>query len=501
MGLACVVGFADDDNPSAARAIAGAMQGLARTHTNMAMTLTEKILARAAGQSAVAAGETVLVNVDVLMTHDVCGPGTIGVFHKEFGEDARVWDPSRVVIIPDHYIFSTDEKANRNVDGLRVFAVKQGIRHFYDVIDDPAGTWRFDRSRGPLDCQHGRKFAGVCHVALAEKGHTRPGEVLLGTDSHTCSAGAFGEFATGIGNTDAAFVLGTGKILLRVPETMLFKLTGSLQPGVMAKDVVLHIIGQIGSDGATYRAMEFTGDGIGSLTMEDRMTIANMGVEAGAKNAIFPADDLTRQFVDERCQAGGTETAYEVMAADADATYLSECDIDLSALVPVVAKHPDPGNVVPVSECSDLPLDRAYIGSCTGGKFSDFETFAAIVRGHKVAIDTFGVPATPEIYHRLQTETIGGETLWDIMAQAGVILTANAGCAACLGGPGDTFGRMNTPMSCISTTNRNFPGRMGDIEGLVYLASPATVAASAIAGAFADPREYLQTPLAIERDA
>ncbi|MCK4601847.1 MAG: 3-isopropylmalate dehydratase, partial [Phycisphaerae bacterium] len=294
---------------------------------------------------------------------------------------------------------------------------------------------------------------------------------------------------------DAAFVLGTGKILLRVPETMRFVLTGSLRPGVMAKDVALHIIGLIGFDGATYRAMEFAGDGVRSLSIEDRMTIANMGAEAGAKNAIFPVDDLTRQYVDERCLPGGTAKPYEVLAADADATYLSEHAVDLSAIAPLVARPPNPANVVPVADCADLPLHRAYIGSCTGGKFSDFEAFAAIVRGRKVAVDTFGVPATPEIYARLRTEIIAGETLWDIMIDAGVMLTANAGCAACLGGPADTFGRMNTPMSCISTTNRNFPGRMGDIEGLVYLASPAAVAASAVAGKFADPRDYLQEPI------
>jgi len=463
----------------------------------MAMTLTEKLLARGSGAESVAVGQTVLAHVDVLMTHDVCGPGTIGVFRREFGADARVWDPARIVITPDHYVFTTDEKSNRNIDTLRDFARAQGISQFYDVIDDPTGEWRFDPSPGPLACQHGQKFAGVCHVALAEKGHVRPGEVLLGTDSHTCTAGAFGEFATGIGNTDAAFVLGTGKILLRVPETMRFVLTGRLGPGVMAKDVVLHVIGQIGVDGATYRAMEFAGDGVAPLTIEDRMTITNMAVEAGAKNAVFPVDDLT-QYVDERCRASGTTRPYEVLAADADAAYVSEHAVDLSAIQPVVAKPPDPANVVGVSRCGHLPLHRAYIGSCTGGKFSDFEAFAAIVRGRKVAIETFGVPATPEIYRRLQSETIAGQTLWDIMADAGVTLTANAGCAACLGGPADTFGRMNEPLACISTTNRNFPGRMGNVEGLVYLASPATVAASAVAGKFADPRDYLQQPMKVQ---
>ena len=457
----------------------------------MAQTLTEKLLARAAGKDAVAAGETVLTNVDVLMTHDVCGPGTIGVFKREFGDSARVWDPRRVVIIPDHYIFTCDERCRRNVDTLRAFANEQGIETFYDVIDDPQGRWRFDAAAGPLTSQHGRRYAGVCHSALAEKGHTRPGEVLIGADSHTCTAGAFGEFATGVGNTDAAFVLGTGKILLRVPESMRFVLDGALTDGVMAKDMILHIIGLVGVDGATYRAMEFAGDGVASLSIEDRMTIANMGVEAGAKNAVFPADQATRDVVDAAGKANGTARPYECLSADGDAVYVDTAVIDLSALEPVVAQPPDPAQVVPARQCTDVKLDRAYIGSCTGGKISDFDAFAAIVRGRTVAIETFGVPATPAVLAHLRRASLGGQTLWDVLIDAGVTMTVNAGCAACLGGPGDTFGRMNEPLTCISTTNRNFPGRMGDLQGQIYLASPATAAASALAGRIVDPREAL----------
>ncbi len=458
----------------------------------MGMTLTQKILAKAAGLAAVEAGQSILAGIDVLMTHDVCGPGTIGVFEREFGSDAKVWDPDRVVIIPDHYVFSTDAKAARNIDTLRAFARKQGIKHFYDVIDDMEGKWVFDPTRSELDCQAGSKFGGVCHVALAEHGHNRPSEVLLGTDSHTCTSGAFGQFGSGIGNTDAAFVLGTGKLLLRVPEAHEFVLTGELAAGVMGKDVVLDVIGKIGFDGATYQSMEFVGEGVGSLSVEERMTIANMGIEAGAKNAIFPADELVTAYVDERCAAGGTTRPYDIFLPDGDATYLASHAVNLSAIEPMVACHPDPANVKLARECKSLPLHRAYIGSCTGGKFSDFVAFAAIVRGREVRIETFGVPATPEILHRLKRETLGGETIWDVLLNAGVRMTANPGCAACLGGPEDTFGRMNEPMSCISTTNRNFPGRMGCTEGLVYLASPATVAASALAGGFADPRDYLQ---------
>ena len=457
----------------------------------MALTLTEKLLARAAGKDRLAPGETAMTNVDVLMTHDVCGPGTIGVFHREFGAGARVWAAERVVIIPDHYIFTGDQRSQRNVDLLRTFANEQGIENFYDVIDDPQGSWTFDASAGHGAKQFGSRFAGVCHSALAEKGHTWPGEVLIGTDSHTCTAGAFGQFATGVGNTDAAFVLGTGKILLRVPESIQVVLDGALRDGVMAKDVILHLIGLVGVDGATYRAMEFAGGGIASLSIEDRMTIANMGVEAGAKNAVFPADQRTCDFVDAAGKAGGTTRDYACLAADADAAYVSRHDIDLARLEPVVACPPDPANVAPVRDCADVKLDRAYIGSCTGGKNSDFDAFARIVRGRSVAIDTFGVAATPSVQIHLKEATLDGKSLWDILVDAGVTMSANPGCAACLGGPADTFGRMNEPLTCISTTNRNFPGRMGHLDGRIYLASPATAAASALAGTIADPRDYV----------
>lgn len=455
------------------------------------MTLTEKILARAAGKSSVQAGDNVWVNADILMTHDVCGPGTIGVFKREFGKNAKVWDRNKVVIIPDHYIFTADSKSNRNVDILREFVKEQGIKYFYDVIDDPDGKWVFDPSKGPLQRQYGSSYAGVCHTALPQKGHTRPGEILFGTDSHTCMAGAFNEFATGIGNTDAGFVLGTGKLLLKVPETMHFRLEGKLPPGVMAKDVILHCIGEIGFDGATYRAMQFDGSGISSLSMDDRMTIANMAIEAGGKNGIFEFDEQTKAFVDERTRLNGTKTTYQPVERDRDEKFVFEMTVDLSKLEPTVACHPDPGQRKLARELSDVKLDRAYVGSCTGGKTSDFLEFARVLNGKHVVIDTFGVPATPEIVHDLQTALWGGKTVWQILVDAGVQMTENAGCAACLGGPVDTFGRMNAPLKCISATNRNFPGRMGHRESQVFLASPATVAASALTGKITDPREYL----------
>jgi len=456
------------------------------------MTLTEKLLARAAGKARVQAGDNIWVNADVLMTHDVCGPGTIGVFKREFGKDAKVWDKNKIVIIPDHYIFTADSKSNRNVDILREFVKEQRLPYFYDVIDDPNGHWVFDSSKGHLKRQYGSNYAGVCHTALPQKGHTRPGEILFGTDSHTCMAGAFNEFATGIGNTDAGFVMGTGKLLIKVPETMHFRLEGRLQTGVMAKDIILHCIGEIGFDGATYRAMQFDGPGVAGLSMDDRMTIANMAIEAGGKNGIFEFDSRTAEYVDARVKLNGTKSTFQPIEPDGNQNFVYELVVNLDKLEPTVACHPDPGRRKQAKELSNVKLDRAYVGSCTGGKTSDFVEFARVLRGKRVVIDTFGVPATPEIVRDLQSTRWGDKTIWQILVDAGVQMTENAGCAACLGGPVDTFGRINKPgIKCISATNRNFPGRMGDKESQVFLASPATVAASAIAGKITDPREYL----------
>lgn len=432
-----------------------------------AMTITEKILARASGKAHVSPGENVWVNVDVLMTHDVCGPGTFGVFYKHFGKDAKVWDREKVVIIPDHYIFTKDAMANRNVDVLRDFVKQQDIKYFYDV-----GT---------------ANYKGVCHIALPEEGHTRPGEVLLGTDSHTCTAGAFGEFATGIGNTDAGFVLGTGKTWLKTPPTMRFVFHGNLPPYLMAKDLILAVIGDIGVDGATYRAMEFDGDGVYALNIEERMTLCNMAIEAGGKNGIIAADQVTLDYVNKR-NAG--QKPFNVVKSDAGAQFMYEKVYDVTKLEPVIAKPHSPDNKAFVSEVKGTKLDRAYIGSCTGGKLTDFRAAAELLIGKSVKIDTFVVPATTEVARGLDSETIGGKSLRDIFLSAGAKI-GEASCAACLGGPSDTFGRLNAPISCISTTNRNFPGRMGHKEAQVFLASPLTVAASALAGTIADCRDLL----------
>lgn len=432
------------------------------------MTLTEKILAKHSGKASVQPGESVWIDVDVLMTHDVCGPPTIDIFEREFGEDARVWDRERLAIFPDHFIFTKDKHANRNVDILRAFAANQDLPHFYDVGSD--------------------RYKGVCHIALPEEGFTRPGEVLFGTDSHTCTAGAFGQFATGVGNTDAAFIMGTGKIWVKIPETMRFVFEGDTMPSyLMAKDIILRIIGDIGVDGATYRTMEFAGPGISALTMEDRMTLTNMVIEAGGKNGVVEPDEVTVDYVKER-----TDIPFEQVYSDPGANYHSEYHYNLEEMVPMVAKPHSPDNKATAQELEDTPLTRAYVGSCTGGKLSDFKAAAEIIKGNTLKLDTYIVPATTEIKNGLHNETIDGQTLYQIFENAGCQI-GNASCAACLGGPSDTFGRLNQREVCISTTNRNYPGRMGSKQADVYLASPYTVAASAITGTITDPRTFLSS--------
>ena len=432
----------------------------------MGMTLTEKILANHAQRESVSPGDNVWIDVDLLMTHDVCGPGTIEIFKKEFGAGAKVWDRNKVVIIPDYYIFSQDTYARRNIDILREFVIEQGIKFFYDV--------------GSPD------YKGVCHVALAEEGHTRPGEVLFGTDSHTCTAGAFGEFASGIGNTDAAFIMGTGRLWIKVPPTKKFVFDGEMPPYLMAKDLILQIIGDIGVDGATYKAMEFAGDGISMLSVEERMTLCNMAIEAGGKNGIIAPDEKTIRFVSERYKG-----KVEVVYGDKDARYESVKRYNLKELEPVVAKPHSPDNKALVTDVKGTRIDRCYIGSCTGGKVEDFMAAARILRGHSVKVDTFVVPATTEVEKRIKVEMMDGESIYSILEKAGAKIAGGPSCAACLGGPPDTFGRTEGNEVCISTTNRNFPGRMGSKQSQVYLASPLTVAASALRGVITDPREFL----------
>ncbi|MEC4895670.1 MAG: 3-isopropylmalate dehydratase large subunit [Oscillatoria sp. PMC 1051.18] len=439
----------------------------------MGMTLTEKIIARAADRVQVEPGENVWVNVDVLMTHDVCGPGTIGVFKREFGENAQVWDADKIVLIPDHYIFTEDARANRNVDILRDFAQEQGIKYFYDIRD------RANFKANP-------DYKGVCHIALAQEGHTRPGEVLFGTDSHTCNAGAFGQFATGIGNTDAGFIMGTGKLLIKVPATMRFVLDGEMPDYLLAKDLILQIIGDISVSGATYRTMEFAGEAVQNMTMEERMTLCNMVIEAGGKNGVIAPDETTFDYVRSR-----TDKPFQAVYNDPDAKFYSDRTYDVSQLEPVVAKPHSPDNRALARECRDVKIDRVYIGSCTGGKTTDFLNAARVLKGRKVKVPTYIVPATQKVYDDLFTVKYEGETLSEIFIEADCIEPTAPSCAACLGGPKDTFGRMNKAEVCVSTTNRNFPGRMGDKKAQIYLASPYTAAASALTGYVTDPREFI----------
>ncbi|KAG6506312.1 hypothetical protein ZIOFF_031635 [Zingiber officinale] len=392
-----------------------------------AMTMTEKILARASEKSHLEPGENVWVNVDVLMTHDVCGPGTIGIFKKEFGQNAQA-----------------------NPD-----------------------------------------YKGVCHIALAQEGHCRPGEVLLGTDSHTCNAGAFGQFATGIGNTDAGFVMGTGKLLLKVPPTLRFVLDGEMPNYLLAKDLILQIIGEITVAGATYKSMEFVGSTIQGLNMEERMTLCNMVVEAGGKNGVVPADEVTFKYLEDK-----TSKNFEPVYSDDNARFIQEYRIDVSKLEPLVAKPHSPDNRALARECKDVKIDRVYIGSCTGGKTEDFLAAAKVflASGKRVKVPTFLVPATQKVWmdiYSLPVPGSGGKTCSQIFEEAGCDTPASPSCGACLGGPRDTYARMNDPQVCVSTTNRNFPGRMGHKEGQIYLASPYTAAASALSGYVTDPRDFL----------
>lgn len=432
----------------------------------MGMTLTEKILARAAGQSAVKPGDNVWIAVDILLSHDICGPGTIGIFQREFGKDARVWDREKVVLLPDHYIFTKDEKARRNVELLRAFAKEQQLPYFYDP-----GT---------------RRYQGVCHVALPQEGHVRPGEVIFGTDSHTCTHGAFGAFASGIGNTDAGFILGTGKLLVKAPETLRFSLRGVKPAYIMAKDMILKIIGDIGVEGANYCAMEFNGDAVSALSLDERMTLCNMAVEAGAKNGIMAPDDTVLDYVRKR-----THKAFEPVFGDPDAKAAREYVHDVSRMEPCVAEPHSPAKFALARERTNVKLDRVYIGSCTGGKLTDFVAAATVLKGRKVKVDTFLVPATQEVADALMTTRLDGQPLVDIFRAAGCLDIAPPSCAACLGGPVDTFGRTQGREVVISTTNRNFIGRMGSKDAPIYLASPLTAAASAVTGHITDPREFL----------
>jgi 3-isopropylmalate/(R)-2-methylmalate dehydratase large subunit len=419
----------------------------------MAMTLTEKILARAAGKKKVVPGELVDAKIDIVMCHDVTTPPAISML-EERGID-KVFDPEKIVVTPDHFQPAKDIKSAELHKRLDAWARRYNIKHYYKL---------------------GR--AGVCHALLPEQGHIRPGEVIVGSDSHTCTYGAFGAFSTGIGSTDAAAAIATGQLWFKVPASMKFVLNGSLPPGVYSKDVILAVIARIGVDGALYMAMEFVGPALAEMSMEARMTITNMAIEAGAKNGIIGFDDVTKQYLDEHLKE---KTCYNLYDSDGDAEYISTEEFDCSALEPMVALPHLPSGGVPVGECAGMEMDQAYIGSCTNGRIEDMRIVAKILDGKKVAIRTIVVPATPVIWKQAKDEG-----LFDIFYDAGCVIAAPT-CGACLGG---FMGILASGEKCISTTNRNFVGRMGHPKSEVYLASPATAAASAVTGKITDPRKY-----------
>jgi 3-isopropylmalate/(R)-2-methylmalate dehydratase large subunit len=420
----------------------------------MGMTITEKILARAAGKKKVVPGELVNAKIDIVMCHDVTTPPAISML-QEKGID-KVFDPEKIVVTPDHFQPAKDIKSAELHKRLDAWARRHKIKHYYKL---------------------GR--AGVCHALLPEQGHIRPGEVIVGSDSHTCTYGAFAAFSTGIGSTDAAAAIATGQLWFKVPASMKFVLNGSLGPGVYSKDVILAVIARIGVDGALYRAMEFVGPALAEMSMEARMTITNMAIEAGAKNGIIGFDDVTKQYLDEHLKE---KTCYAVYDSDSDAEYISTEEFDCSALEPMVALPHLPSGGVPIGECAGKEMDQAYIGSCTNGRIEDLRIAADILDGKQVAIRTIVVPSTPEIWKQAKDEG-----LFDIFYDAGCVIAAPT-CGACLGG---FMGVLAAGEKCISTTNRNFVGRMGHPKSEVYLASPATAAASAVEGKITDPRKYL----------
>ncbi len=420
----------------------------------MPMTITEKIFAAHCGKSQVKPGELVNAKLDLIMCHDVTTPPAISML-AEKGLD-RVFDTEKVVVTPDHFQPAKDIKSAQLHKRLDTWCKKHNIKYYY-----PIGK------------------AGVCHALLPEQGHIRPGDMIIGGDSHTCTYGALGAFSTGVGSTDLAAGLATGELWFRVPASMKFVLNGKLPHGVYSKDVILEVIRLIGTDGARYKAMEFVGPALKAMSAEARMTITNMAIEAGGKNGIMAIDDITRAYVDERLKGSKN---YPVYTSDADAAYESTCEIACDKLEPMVAFPHLPGNGKRIGEAAGLSMDQAYIGSCTNGRMEDFRLVASILKNRKVAIRTIIVPATPVIWKQAMNEG-----LFDIFYDAGCVISAPT-CGACLGG---FMGILAENEKCISTTNRNFVGRMGHPQSEVYLASPATAAASAIEGKLADCRKYL----------
>jgi 3-isopropylmalate/(R)-2-methylmalate dehydratase large subunit len=423
------------------------------------MNIVEKILARASGKSSVASDDVIFANVDKVMIHDVSGPGVIKVFDKLKKQGISVdklWDPTKVWVAEDHFVPSAEKVSAENIVKLSNFTKQYGIeKHF----------------------KYGMGQYGICHTLSHEEAMVMPGDVYVGGDSHTNTTGALGAFACGLGHTDVAYVLLNGKIWFKVPETMYFKLNGKLPDHVMAKDLILKIIGDIGTDGGAYRTMQFGGSGIDEMSVESRLTLCNMTTEAGAKNGIVEPD---QKVVDYLTSRGATNV--NLVKGDDNAEYSQIFEYEASEMEPIIAKPFSPENICIVREAPNVELDKSYIGSCTGAKYEDLEAVARILKGRTVKIRTEILPAAISIYKRAMENG-----LLKIFLDAGATVGPPT-CGACCGAH---MGVLAKDEICISTTNRNFPGRMGHVESQTYLASPQVAAASAVTGKITDPRDLI----------
>ena len=417
--------------------------------------MTQKILADHAGVKEVHAGELIEANVDIVMANDITGPMALPIFKKMTD---KVFDKDKDVLVPDHFTPNKDIKSAENSKAIREFSREQGLTHHME-----------------------QGKCGVEHAILPESGIVVAGDAVIGADSHTCTYGAIGAFSTGVGTTDIATGMATGQLWFKVPSAIKFNLHGKLPKYVSGKDVILHIIGRIGVDGALYKSMEFTGEGVKELSMADRFTICNMAIEAGAKNGIFPVDEAAIEYLDKHAKR-----EYKIYEADSDAEYEEVVDVDLSAIRPTVAFPHLPGNAKTVDEIEAMDkiyIDQVVIGSCTNGRMEDLRKAAAILKGKKVAdnVRVMVVPATQKIYLQCILEGI-----LETFVESGCAVNTPS-CGPCMGGH---MGVLAKGEKCVSTTNRNFVGRMGDVESLIYLASPETAAASAIAGYIANPEKF-----------
>ena len=420
----------------------------------MSMTMTQKILAKAAGLESVKAGDVIMANLNLVLGNDITAPVAIREFDKLGVED--VFDKKKVALVPDHFTPNKDIKSAEQAKVVRTFAKEFDIENYFEVGE-----------------------VGIEHALLPEKGLVVAGDVVIGADSHTCTYGALGAFSTGVGSTDMAAGMATGKAWFKVPEAIKFNLTGKLRPYVSGKDLILHIIGMIGVDGALYKSMEFMGEGMHTLTMDDRFTIANMAIEAGAKNGVFEVDDLTRQYMKEHSVREFTE-----FKADDDAIYSEVIEIDLDKVPHTVAFPHLPENARTPENWGNVAIDQVVIGSCTNGRLTDLERAAEILKGKHVkkGVRTIVFPATQKIY----LDALKNGTL-STLVEAGCVISAPT-CGPCLGGH---MGILAAGERCVSTTNRNFIGRMGHVESEVYLASPEVAAASAILGKISAPEEVM----------